>query len=137
MNNEVNDKLRILIDHLLKVIDPDRQDRIAELHMRALDFEPVDRLPVIMSIPDPQELPFPPYPHREIFRDSRKMLYNELTYAFQTSIAARDVIADDLPVTIRANFGTVVIASLFGAHVEQVEDNPPWIRVAWIDAFRG
>jgi hypothetical protein len=33
-----------------------------------------------------------------------------------------------LPATIRANFGTVLVASAFGARVEQVEDNPPWVR---------
>jgi len=55
-------------------------------------------------------------------------LFNELVYAFNTSIASRDVLGDDLPCTIRANFGTVVIASMFGAHAEQLDDNPPWIR---------
>ena len=55
------------------------------------------------------------------------MLYNELVYAFGTSIACRDWIDDDLPLAIRANFGTVVMASLFGSHIEQVGENPPWV----------
>jgi hypothetical protein len=54
------------------------------------------------------------------------MLFNELTHAFDTNIACRDRVGDDLPCTIRANFGTVLIASMFGARVEQFDENPPW-----------
>jgi hypothetical protein len=56
------------------------------------------------------------------------MLYNELVHAFGTSIFLHPEINDDLPFTVRANFGTVVIASLFGGKVEQRGDNPPWVR---------
>lgn len=121
-------QLKALLEHLLEVLDADRQEEIDTRHRRALDWEPVDRLPVIVALPTPRELRFTPYPHGEIFHDPEKMLFNELVYAFNTSIASRDVLADDLPCTIRANFGTGVIASLFGAPVEQVADNPPWIR---------
>jgi hypothetical protein len=76
----------------------------------------------------PANSPFQPYPHSQIFDDPEKMLYNELVYAFGMSIACRDQFNDDLPLTIRANFGTVVMASLFGGHAEQVQDNPPWVR---------
>ena len=62
------------------------------------------------------------------FDDAEKMLFNELVCAFDTSIALRDRVGDDLPLTIRANFGTVLIASMFGAAAEQIGDNPPWIR---------
>jgi len=124
----VNKRLKSLLDHLTDVLDPDRQDKVENLHRRALNWEPVDRLPVIMTLPAPQEQRFTPYPHGEVFLSPEKMLFNELVYAFNTSIASRDVLGDDLPCTIRANFGTVVIASVFGAHVEQIGDNPPWIR---------
>ena len=56
------------------------------------------------------------------------MLFNELVHTFDTSILLHSDINDDLPYTIRANFGTVVIASLFGGRVEQREDNPPWVK---------
>ena len=42
--------------------------------------------------------------------------------------ACRDLIDDDLPYTIRANFGTGIIASMFGARIEQLGENPPWVR---------
>jgi len=128
MQSAVNKDLQALLEHLLDVLDSDRQAKIEKLHRRTLNWEPVDRLPVIMALPVPQELRFTPYPHGEVFRSPQKMLFNELVYAFNTSIASRDVLGDDLPCTIRANFGTVVIASMFGARVEQVGDNPPWVK---------
>ncbi len=120
--------LQAVLEHLLGVLDSDRQDKIENLYRRALNWEPVDRLPVIVTLSTPQELRFTPYPHGEVFGSLEKMLFNELVYAFNTSLASRDVLGDDLPCTIRANFGTVVIASMFGVRVEQIGDNPPWVR---------
>ena len=51
-----------------------------------------------------------------------------MVHACATSIACRDRIDDDLPCAIRANFGPVLIASMFGVRVEQIDDNPPWVR---------
>jgi len=124
----VNENLRPLLEHLLNVLDSERQDEAEDRHRRALNWEPVDRLPVIMTLPAAKELRFNPYRHGEMFASPQKMLFNELVYAFNTSIASRDVLGDDLPCTIRANFGAVIIASMFGAGVEQIGDNPPWVR---------
>jgi hypothetical protein len=124
----MNDRLTRLLEHLAATISPQRQAEIELLHRKALCWEPVRRLPLVLNYPIPADAPFQPYPHSQIFDDPEKMLYNELVYAFETSIACRDRIDDDLPLTIRANFGTVIIASLFGANVEQVEENPPWVR---------
>jgi len=124
----VSEDLKALLEHLADVLDSDRQVKIENRHRRALNWEPIDRLPVIVTLSAPRELRFAPYPHGEVFRSPQKMLFNELVYAFNTSIASRDVLGDDLPCTIRANFGTVVIASMFGPRVEQVGDNPPWVR---------
>lgn len=83
-----------------------------------------------MCYPLDDDSPFRPFRHSEIFNDPEKMLYNELVHAFDTSIAMRGRIDDDLPLTVRANFGTVLIASVFGAGPEQVGENPPWVRHA-------
>ncbi|MDW8310977.1 MAG: hypothetical protein RMK20_16515, partial [Verrucomicrobiales bacterium] len=85
------------------------------------------RLPVVITHPLPPDARFKPFPHREVFNDPAKMLFNELAYAFDTSPACRDRLNDDLPCTVRANFGTVLIAAMFGARVEQFDDNPPWV----------
>jgi hypothetical protein len=123
----MNPNLKALLEHLSATLNAMRQAEVEDLHQRALSWLPVKRLPVVMSYPLPPDAKFKPFPHREVFGDPEKMLYNELAYAFNTSIACRDRIADDLPCTVRADYGTVLMPSKFGAEVEQLEDNPPWV----------
>jgi hypothetical protein len=126
----MNQQLEALLEHLHVVLDQERQQEIEELHRRALNWEPVDRLPLVMSYPVCEDFPFPPYPHSAIFDDPEKMLFNELVHAFNTSVSLRGKLDDDLSCTVRANFGTVLIASMFGAHIQQMGENPPWVVVA-------
>ena len=106
----MNPEIERLLDHLVETLDPGRQAETGDLHRRALTWEPVERLPLVLSYPLPEDALFKPYPHSQIFNDPEKMLYNELVHAWEISIACRGRIDDDLPCTIRANFGTVVIA---------------------------
>lgn len=122
------EELRRLLDFLSQSFSTERASGSEKRFRQALDYQPVDRLPLVVCGPLPQEPRFQPLPHCELFTDPEKMLYNELVHAFDTSIAHSDQVQDDLPWTVRANFGTVLIASLFGARVEQIADNPPWIR---------
>src|SRR5512137_462930 len=124
----MNARLAALLRQLADTLDPAREQEIANRHQAALAYEPVDRLPLVISYPLPPDSPWQPYPHHEIFDDPEKMLFNELVSAWDTSIVHHSLIGDDLLATIRANFGTVLVASVFGAHIEQVDDNPPWVR---------
>jgi len=117
-----------LLDYLNGIIDPVRQAQIDELYENALSWKPVKRLPLVISFPVSEDMPFKPFPHREIFEDPAKMLYNELVHTWGLSIVSREHLRDDLPLTIRANYGTVIVASIFGGRIEQVDDNPPWVR---------
>ena len=117
-----------LLDHLAAGTDEARCRQSSERFVRALGWEPVDRLPVVCRYPVPPEGPFPALPHRRIFADPEAMLYNELVCAFDTRPVQGDEVGDDVPWTVRANLGTVLIASVFGAPVEQIADNPPWVR---------
>ncbi|MCC6682212.1 MAG: hypothetical protein IT445_15025 [Phycisphaeraceae bacterium] len=119
--------LHQLLEHVRRVVDPQRQAQIDQLHSDALSWKPVPRLPLVITFTQTDSLPFAPLPHAQIFNDPAAMLYNELVHAFGTSIAARGLVDDDLPCTVRANFGIVIVPSLFGARAEQVADNPPWI----------
>ena len=121
-------RLHGLLNHLCDTLDAEHQAGTESLFRRALNWQPVSRPPLVVTFPFPRDSGFRPYCHREIFDDPEKMLYNELVYAFDTSIALHSQVGDDLPLTVRANFGTVLIASMFGAPVEQTYDNPPWIR---------
>ncbi|HSW46884.1 MAG TPA: hypothetical protein VLM89_15085 [Phycisphaerae bacterium] len=131
------DELKRLLDDLETRLDAWQQRTTHELHARALRFEPVERLPILFQYPAPADGPFKPFPHREAFNDPRKMLFNELVHAFETSICHHHRVGDDLPFTIRANCGTIVIASLFGGRWEQHNDDPPWARpYESLDAIR-
>ncbi len=122
----MNTRLRQVLNHLCETLTK-RQMETDALYRHALDWEPVERPPLVATYPLPGDARFQPYPHRETFDDPEKMLYNELVHAFDTSIALHSGLGDDLPLTVRANFGTILIASMFGAPVEQTGDNPPWI----------
>ena len=122
------DNLKYLLQLLDSKIDDSRQNKIFETHRKALNWEPLEWLPMVISFPYPKSAKIQPFPHREIFDNPEKMLFNELVHAFDTSIFLHSEVGSDLPYTIRANFGTVIIASLFGGKVEQRDDNPPWVR---------
>jgi hypothetical protein len=123
----MNPRLTELLDFLCSTLDAGQQTETDERYRRVLDWQPVERPPLVVTFPWPRESRFRPYPHREVFNDPEKMLVNELVHAFDTSIALHPQVGDDLPLTVRANFGTVLTASMFGAPVQQTDDNPPWI----------
>ena len=56
----LSERLRQLLEHLERILDPERQVRIEDLYCRALTWEPVARLPLIMDYPLPEDLPFQP-----------------------------------------------------------------------------
>ena len=120
--------LKTLLRGLDDSLDAERQQKAMNLFRAALNREQTGRLPLVVNYPYPHSGPVKPFPHREIFDNPEKMLFNELVHAFNTSIYLHNEINDDLPYTVRANFGTVIIASMFGATVEQRDDNPPWVR---------
>ncbi len=122
------DRLLALLERLDRTFDPMVEAALDERHLRAVCYEPVDRLPVVIPCAEPLPEELAPYPLAEAFADPAKMLWNELGLAWQTSIARRHLIGDDLPATVRANFGTVLVASCFGGTVEQHGENPPWVR---------
>ena len=121
-------ELEQLLKSLEHALDPASQQKTDRLYKKSLSWEDVPRLPIIFTYPLPQDSPFKPFPFSQVFDNHEKMLYNELVYVFNTSIACRYKIYDDLPFAVRANFGTVIIASMLGGKVEQIGENPPWVR---------
>jgi hypothetical protein len=124
MLSELYKLLQVLEDN----VDSGVQQKIVACHKRALNWEQTDRLPLVIAYSYPKSAPFVPFAHREIFTHPEKMLFNELLHAFDTGIFLHPTVKDDLPYTIRANFGTVLVASLLGGRVEQRDDSPPWVR---------
>lgn len=119
-------ELKTLLDDLSVQADAAGQERVEDLHRSALSWKPVDRLPVVLSRPLPEDAEHVPFSQEEALSDPEKMLFNELLCAFNQSIFYNDRIGGDLPWTIRPNFGTVLTASVYGAEVDQLNDDPPW-----------
>lgn len=122
------DQLKQLLQFLEATVNLQKQNEVFENHRKSLNWEQVEKLPLVVTFPYPKSQKTQPFPHSEVFDNPEKMLFNELVHAFDTSIFLNSEVDDDLPFTIRANFGTVIIASLFGGKVEQRGDNPPWVR---------
>ena len=124
----LSDEVKRIIEHVCSVVHKGRLREVEKYHRDALRYKEVERLPLTFSYPLPEDFPFPPLPNGMIYRSNENMLYNELASAWGMSIAARDLIDDDLPVSIRPNWGTVLVASTLGGFPEQQEDHNPWIR---------
>ncbi|MFA6508028.1 MAG: hypothetical protein WCT14_18140 [Treponemataceae bacterium] len=123
----IKDRLSRLLDVLARTELGRRNARSDELHRAALNYESVPRLPVTFAYPLPAGFDFQPFPNGAIYRDPAAMLYNELVSAWGTSIAGHGFVGDDLPATVRPNWGTVIVATLFGGKAVQAEDATPWI----------
>jgi hypothetical protein len=123
-------KLKKLLEYLENNIDVGIIQQRENLHQKALNFQEIDRLPVIASYPYPDYEKFRPFPHGEVFDNPEKMLFNQFVQTFDQSPFLSLQIGDDLPFSIRADFGCVLVASMFGATIEQKDNNPPWVRNA-------
>lgn len=92
-------------------------ERADEVQRAALSFEDVERLPVIFSFPYPENVRFQPLAGSQIYRSFEAMLYNELVYAWGSSPLLSSSIGDDLGISVRPNWGTVVVASVIAEAV--------------------
>ncbi|MBN1963087.1 MAG: hypothetical protein JW910_00470, partial [Anaerolineae bacterium] len=116
--------VRRLLDHFEARLDLDHVAAVHRLHRAALDFAPVERLPLVFYLPYEGDA-FAPYPFAEAFHDPAKLMVNELLAGFSSPYHALDL-RHDAPLCLRPNLGTGIVASMFGAHVRLMEDNPPW-----------
>lgn len=143
--NKESNLLTRLLEELERKVSPNQQDAVRQRHLRALNWEPIEKLPLVLSYPIPQELGLMQqpsvdiasdtqvslnavdyvYPYEETFDNPEKMLIDQLLIGFG-SIYYNYKALDDLPYTIRANFGTVIVASLFGAKIRFSKGVPPW-----------
>lgn len=121
-----------MIDHLLHTIlerieeklDTDQAAQVEQMHVDAMHFHEVSRIP--LSIEYPADNSFPVLPYTEVFSDPRKMLYNELV-SLNDSVWNHVRLKDDYPLQIRPNYGIGLISSLFGAQISVRDDTMPWV----------
>lgn len=107
------------LEKLEAILDPDHVARTQELQQRAFAFEPVGHVPTMIAYPIPDD-EWPVYGFQEIFDDPGKMLLHELR-----DIYAGAKLADDRLYGIRANYGTGIIASIFGCRTVTFDDSLP------------
>lgn len=99
---------------------------------RALAFEPVDHLPVLVYTTAPPEVHARPYRYSVVFETPHKMLFNELAQH-----AGGVMVPDAREFTVRANFGVAILPSAFGCAHRIVDESMPWVEhVAGRDEIR-
>lgn len=130
----MNDQLKHVLDDCQARLEPSIQDRVRSGHIAAIRGENNCRPPVLLRI-EHDPCVSQPFTIQEAVDDPAKMLANELCGGF-TPIRSWLDIADDRPLQIRPNFGIGLVASVFGADIEVVDDNPPWVHSLCKDADR-
>lgn len=127
----MRDITKACLEKLENAIDEEHVKETRELQRKAARFEPVDRTPVVIlyDVPDEQ---WPSYSFQEIFDDREKMLLSELKDVY---LGAK--LGDDRLYGIRANYGTGIIASIFGCPIHTFERMLPCAKeVCGIDVIR-
>jgi len=126
--------LHRLLDDLEGRLDLQHVGRARARRRAALDYEPLEIPPLVCYLRCETEA-FQPYPYPEAFGDPAKMMFNELLAGFTSIYHAVDL-RDDAPYCLRPNFGTGIVASMFGAEIVLREDNMPWARPIGPDGAR-
>lgn len=111
--------LKHYLEQLESIIDLDHVEVTKKLQRLAFAFQSVDHIPTVINYPIPDE-EWPAFNFEEIFHDQEKMLLHELR---QVYLGAK--LQDDRLYGIRANYGTGIIASMFGCPVHTFEDSLP------------
>jgi hypothetical protein len=124
--------VRYLLDDLEQRLSPSVQEKVRERHISAIRGEGGGRPPVLLTVKDDPDAQAP-FPVQHAVEDPEKMLLNELRGGFTPVISWLQV-PDDRPLQIRPNFGIGLVASVFGARIEVVGDNPPWVHPVSEDA---
>lgn len=130
---------RPYLDRLEGLVDVAHQTQAEARQLAALNFEPLDRRPTIVTCradwshtQNDWAPGWPQIPYGEAFRDPAKMLVSELARAYEGAL-----LRDDRVFTIRANYGLVLITTIAGAEYWQDGDNMPWpMPVASLDEVR-
>lgn len=120
-----------LLDRIEAEVDEDHLKQVDARYRQSLAWQNVDRPPLVVQsgfarpwmLPEPWN-GFMVYPHRQAFDDPVAMMQNQLLDRIVPALILRD----DSPLAIRADHGTIQIASALGGAWHQHEDNPPWIE---------
>ena len=131
MYADPSDRIEQILEDIEKQLDPLEQERIRRHLIKTCEWDDIVRPPVHITLQkdyhDNVE-----YPIEEAINDPAKMLVNELIHG-QASVTEWLQIKDDRPLQVRPDFGIGLIASVFGAAPQVVDNNPPWIPPLFTD----
>ena len=124
-----------LLDHWLprleEALDAGHQAAVEERQRRAWAFEPVDHLPIMVTLRDDVahqtfgHTGWPTFDWEQQMADPARMLLNELAPAWESTL-----LRDDKCFSIRPNLGIGTIPTLVGCKVafdNASEDSMPWV----------
>lgn len=104
------------------MIDFDHYGRVREGYERVFSWEAMDELPYVWrEMPPVADTDWPDFDYNDTFVDMEKMLLTQLRSPFLHYQAG-----DYYPLSIRANYGTVILPSIFGAEYQLTETSLPW-----------
>ena len=128
----MKDSTKALLGKLENMIGEGHIHKTRELQRKSARFEAVERTPAVIIYGVPEE-EWPSFSYLEIFDDMEKMLLSELRDVY---LGAK--LKDDRLFGIRGNYGTGIIASLFGCPVFTFDQMLPCAKeVGGTDAIRG
>lgn len=107
------------LNKLENILDVEHIHKTGELQRRAFSFQLVNHIPTLIDYPV-SENEWPSLGFMDIFNDPAKMLINELK-----SIYLGAKLKDDRLYGIRANYGTGIVASMFGCPVVSFDNSLP------------
>lgn len=118
----LRDETQRLLEKLEQAIDADHLQRVAILHAACQRYEPIDHLPLVINMPAPE---WPVFDYEQIQHDREAMLLSQLG-----GVYAGCLLQDDRLLSIRANYGTSIIPSLFGCAVRTFDNALP-VALPW------
>jgi len=113
------DNLHFYLEKLENIVNLEHVKETKILQNKTFSFEPVDHIPTIISYPIPKS-EWPSFYFEEIFHDVDKMFLSELLNVYMGT-----KIQDDRLYGVRANYGTGIIASMFGCPIHTFKDALP------------
>jgi hypothetical protein len=121
-----NGRLQELLERYLSkfeaMVDLAHQQQARETCRRVFELEPVPELPFVLGdVSGAPDRDWPTFPYNDTFFDPAKMLLNELWAPFM-----HNQLRDFHPLNIRANYGTPILPSVFGARFRLMETSKPW-----------
>jgi hypothetical protein len=119
MNDGKRLEIAPYLEKLEAIVDPSHVARTRTLQRRAFAFQPVEHIPTVIHYPLSEE-EWPDFDFEEIFHDVAKMFLHQLRDVY---VGAK--LQDDRLYGIRANYGTGIIASLFGCPTMTFRDSLP------------